>query len=423
MVNSGSESDQELNEKLREIRDAVRHTVSDAQHNNPHELGAWAAVSRFLYYVLDLEPDALRYIRLHTEIFNGEPLNSLVFSGGTPEQDSINRYGYAALIEGLPESAILEEPDLPPFSSPLFQDGKQPMAGVPIQLGFDISGRRITPDLVRYQSYFRNLHSLGILAEIEKRTEDDRFVFFEIGAGYGSLAYQLAKRNRGRMSCIIVDLPLMLIFTACYMAVNLPDLNVFIFDPANPDARPDTKIHDLILVPNYRLDVLEGIDGIDLAFNSLSLQEMAETQIDEYLDFMKRHVRGGFYYHGTFVLFKEDTVNRTQNIAAKISESFAIHPSFDFFTSTLWKKARSGAHGWPVTLPYEFYATQKDQSPSFPRNAKLRIRLADGANADVTMDGQIVYPTVRDATVARSSGIVMLGKRIVRRILRIMKWR
>jgi hypothetical protein len=83
----------EMLDKLEVLRDTVRRIVVDSQRNNPYDLEKWESISRFLYYVLDLSPDSLSYVRLHTEIFNGEPVNKLLFSDGASEQSFLDIHG------------------------------------------------------------------------------------------------------------------------------------------------------------------------------------------------------------------------------------------------------------------------------------------------------------------------------------------
>ncbi len=420
MNNINEENKYKTNEKLISIRDSVRRIVLDSQKNNPYPLDTWEYVGRYLYYVLDLGSDSLRNIRLHTEIFNGEPVTSLLFSGSADEAMMASRYGYHHIIQDLPEHLILEEPDFPAFQHELYEPGPNAHAARLGHIGFKIQNRRLTPDIVRYQMYFRNLYNLGIIEEIEQRTENDRFVYLEIGAGYGCLPYQLLSRNRGRLSTIIVDLPLMLIFTACYLAVNIPDLNLYIFDPDRPNERPDPNVHDVILIPNYRLDLLKDIDGIDLAFNSLSMQEMDEMQIDDYLDFLAGKVRGGFYYHGTSVLYGEGTETSTQSIVSKIADRFDIKPSLEFFKGVAYEKAKQGAHGWPVTLPYEFYALSKSKEALVPVAAHLRVGLTDGTWGDVTLTGEIIQSGAQTAHQMANTPSIGLLRRGLRKLGRIL---
>tara|TARA_R110000868_G_scaffold4155_51_gene25692 strand:+ start:1417 stop:2673 length:1257 start_codon:yes stop_codon:yes gene_type:complete len=408
----------EMHGKLEVLRDTVRRIVVDSQTNNPYELGAWTYVSRFLYYVLDLSPESLAYIRLHTEIFNGEPVNKLIFSNSASEQSFINTHGYDAILKDLPDDLILEEPKLPEFRHSLFADHPPPFAGQPVPLGQAVSGRQLTPDLMRYQLYVRNLYQLGFIEKMANAQPNDRFVFLEIGTGFGCLQYQLLSRFKNKMSAIVIDLPLMLIFTGAYVVANMPDVNVYLFDPDKPDIKPDPTVHDLILIPNYRVDILEDIEKVDLAFNSISMQEMDPKQITDYLEFLHRKVRGGFYYHGSMTLYEGDDPGTIDNVVGEIAEKFDIRPSLELFRKTAASYVSSSLVSWPINLPYQFIAVPSESTWKPPEDAQMRVTLVDYRQVDVKLSDGTGNGEVEQFTVASRPSIAM---RIARKLRNLVK--
>lgn len=408
-----AEQENNLDKELLRYRDTVRRIVKDSLVNNPYDLGAWTSVSRFLYYVLDLEPKSLRQLRLHSEIFNGEPLNTLLFSGSENEDVFRARSGYDAIVEGLPEEYLLEEPPVPAFENPLFDGHPTPGNGTPIQIGPRIGGRVQTPDLVRYQGYFGDLYRLGYLDEIAKRDQSDPFIFMEIGAGFGCIPYHLLKRFPKKLSAVVVDLPLMLIFTAVYLKTNLPELSVYLFDPDNPNELPDPQRHDVILVPNYRIDMLESLKGIDLAFNSISMQEMSDSQIVDYLDYLKRKVTGGFYYHGAMTVYPNDDPQWIKGIVGQIKERFNIYPSLHYFHSLAEQQLKAAPSQGPITIRYQFVALAEGAEKNINHKATLNITMPDFSRANVS----IFDPVLEPLAPPRRNHLVGRIKRRVKRLL------
>lgn len=269
-------------EELAQVRATVGAIVDDARERGIENGGAWDYVEKLLCYVLDLSPASLTQIRLHTEIFTGEFLNHLAFAirHADPEKAAVDN-GYAYATHGLPEAFHIGEPEIPGLHD----------------LGYRYRGHVVNNEVSRYQMYVANFARAGFFDPPTAGQQPGRTVFLQIGPGYGAMEHHLLRIAKGRVASIIVDLPLMLLFSSCYLTINNPGLRMLIHDPADPRPITDADLaaYDVIFVPHYRLDLLAPITRIDYAMNNYSLQEMSDQQITAYLDFIQPRLKQFFY--------------------------------------------------------------------------------------------------------------------------------
>lgn len=299
-------------ETLARVRAAVNAIVDDAKAREVRASGAWDYNELPLRYVLDLSPASLTQIRLHTEIFTGEVLNHLLYAvrHEDPEAFAVGR-GYAYAVHDLPEMFHLSEPAIPGLHD----------------LGCRYRGRVINAELARYQMYLANFTRAGFFNPPERRGPGaERTVFFQMGPGYGAMEHHLLRLGGGKVVCVIVDLPLMLLFSACYLAINNPGVRMLIHDPADPRPITDAELdaYDVILTPHHRLDLLEPITRIDYAMNAYSLQEMSDAQISAYLDFIAPRLENFL-----FVEFHERPEH--PRLRPALSQRFKLAPSPAFY--------------------------------------------------------------------------------------------
>ena len=95
---------------------------------------------------------------------------------------------------------------------------------------------------------------------------------------------------KDKVAFIVVALPLMLLFTGCYIATNNPDAKIFIYDPDDPSTHniTDQTLQEfaLILLPNHQLKLLNNIESIvqfkqDLKNNKASFVNPKTKKVDE----------------------------------------------------------------------------------------------------------------------------------------------
>lgn len=113
----------------------------------------------------------------------------------------------------------------------------------------------------------------------------------EIGAGYGSVAYQLLKKLNIKQYTIC-DLPENLFLSSYYLQVNFPDRNS-IFVTKNKFTIKHSADFKFLIPP-----FLEKIpEKFDLVINSFSFQEMNLKSVKTYFDYIKQHLTDdGIFY-------------------------------------------------------------------------------------------------------------------------------
>jgi hypothetical protein len=265
---------------------------------------------------------------LHTEVFTGEPLNQLIFSTPASDGDSYaETIGYKFFTENLAED---------------FHIGEPPLSGR-LKVGTPYNGRLINQDLARYQMYVGWLATTGLLDVDDGRKR----LFLEIGPGYGALPFHVSRLRPNGFTSIIVDLPIMLLVSAAYIATNRPNARIHIYDPVDPTPidREKAEQYDFIFMPNYRMDLLSEITGIDIAFNSLSIQEMETKEANSYINFISERLKGLFFLH--FNDFAKPPL-----LVERLRDRFRVYPDRDCYSDYL------GPSKTPTTAL--FYAATHD---------------------------------------------------------------
>ncbi len=275
----------------------------------------WEESVIYLNYVRELSDAELRLIRIHTSLVTGVPWfywghQPIRFASTDAEREATPMIQlYRGLTNGLPEAYWTDEPA--PNHPTRF-------VGLPYQ------GRLITDDVVRYQRAVTNLYNAGLLAAVAGR----RRLFVEIGAGYGGLAHQLGRMIEGDAAYVIVDLPEMLFFSAVFLRLNNPERRIYVYDKASFAPEQLDHIiasHDIVLLPHYLLERLSSFPTIDVAINTLSMQEMPDAQVRAYCEFLARHLHGWFYNEN----FTRHIYNAelTADLFDTLAENFAMLPS------------------------------------------------------------------------------------------------
>jgi putative sugar O-methyltransferase len=265
----------------------------------------WQRFTNVASYLWDLSPDSLLRIRLHTEVFTGEFKTDLL--GAMARIDGSNfarQSGYTYYTEDIPEEFWLSEPEV---------------AGIG-QLGPNFEGRIINGEIARYQGYISNFYLAGMF-------DTGPGVVLEIGAGYGAIGHHLLRLARGRTTYVIVDLPLGLLTVGAYILTNMPDARIAAYDPATPQFWTDESLreYDVVLVPHYRLDTLQGVRRIDWAVNTISMAEMEPETINGYLDFLAARLQNGFFFQN--YEWREDGGSLRALLAARLE----VVPHVDYW--------------------------------------------------------------------------------------------
>jgi hypothetical protein len=268
-----------------------RHRLSAAIH---FPQAVWSLEDAGLYdgfrAILSRDPQVLNHLRLWSQNFTGYRLLSMEPAAGRPfpRPEEIG----AAADQKL--QALGAAPDrwvgsylriagrLPPELriSPPRQLG---------EIGWDVDGRTVSYDTYVYLERLAVMHECGVLDRLRRIAAAGRTPYLvEIGGGFGGLAYYLAGIVP-QARIVIVDIPESLIFSSLYLSLLLPDRTHVYASPraARESLAPDTP--GCTFLPNYMYDrLVETGPKFDLAINTLSMSEMAASQVEYYCRGLKQ---------------------------------------------------------------------------------------------------------------------------------------
>lgn len=301
-------------ERIKQARNCVVGQLAERAERFPAfgPVYPWTLVNRAQSYVFDLPPESLRRIRLHTDAMNGtlgayEYQHSPFLDGATYCRDT----GYLFLGEGVPMDKWAREYDLPGMEE--------------IKFGVQYEGLTVGNLTGPRQQNICNLYRL-------LNGKEDRLIFLEIGAGYGSFALD-ARRILPDCAYVIVDLPETLLYSAAYLSAHRPDLRAYVYapgdDPAEVLANPDS--FDLAFIPNYLAPAIEALPHIDIGFNSISFPEMAEETVRQYLSLVAPKLRRFFMS----VNYRQPADVKHIGVDNLLAERFHLFPAPEDYRSQL----------------------------------------------------------------------------------------
>lgn len=237
----------------------------------------WTDFCSFFEYLIDLPARHFARLRLHTYHLTGDNYQTYYLGN---RRAFLDYWGHHLAVEDLPPRLVIEEP--------------------PGGIGFRLDdGRFVSQDVARFQRAIATLHRHGALGFLDRDAAGGaRPTVLEIGAGYGGLPLHFGRFAPG-CRYVVVDLPETLLYSAAYLALEAPDRNVYLYDPATFDPAmllDERSPVDVFLLPDYRLGALEPLDlAFDLVLNIASMQEMRAEQVERYLGWIGRTCRGVFY--------------------------------------------------------------------------------------------------------------------------------
>lgn len=323
----------------------------------------WKRCETALSYVWELGPESLSRIRLHAELFNSESMHELFF--GFPNRDGkkvAKSSGYAFVTEDIPERFHIGEPPVPGLHA----------------LGAEWNGRALNKDLARYQTYLSNFYRTGMFAG------DARKTILEIGSGYGAIPCQLHTLMPGRITTILVDLPLLLLYAASYILTRHPGLRVYVYNPDAPEPLTDESLsrYDLVLIPPHRLHLLEGISRIDYAINTVSFAEMPDEQLHAYFGFLRPRLHG-YLFSDNYEWGKEPPLRHL------LAKYFTLTPSVES-----WEHRTVSAMRLPRPRNFlrMFFCTVRPEAATALDNIELRLPLPYRRKAKIRLGASIRMP-------------------------------
>ena len=123
--------------------------------------------------------------------------------------------------------------------------------------------------------------------------------------------------------------------------------------------------YDFVMLPNYLARSLDQLPKVDLMVNMQSFQEMATSQVEEYLNVGSR-ILSGYLYSNNIDRhpYNEEDVNITKSL----QKYFKLFPDPETYARPFLNSR--------VPWYYKFYfGIPKQSSRSFPEGAKIMIRI------------------------------------------------
>jgi hypothetical protein len=145
--------------------------------------------------------------------------------------------------------------------------------------GFRIDEGLCNIDTLKFYEALIALERGGVL---EQFRAGKRRVVIEIGSGWGGFGYQF--RTLFPNTCyVLVDLPELFLFSAVYLMTLFPSARVAFWDNARPLQPHEIPDYDFVFVPHGAFQGM-ACDGVTLAINMVSFQEMTTAQVAGYAD-------------------------------------------------------------------------------------------------------------------------------------------
>ena len=275
----------------------------------------------FMDYVFDLSPENLAKVRQHTALFNNMwPLTDLCkynFYGKNEEQLRNLSFvrKYLELTSNIPEKFHFSEPFTDPISK---------------HISAEVDGKLLSRDGLGFQNTITNLYNLGVFSNLESKSGLVKII--EIGAGYGSLAYQIGSKLENKVCYFIIDLPEILLWSGAFLTVNTPLDEIYFYDPSNYSAE---NLGDMIgkyryiLLPHYRIDDLKNCSPFNLVINIVSFQEMRTDQVRNYMEFSKQNLDGYIYSDNQPKSPRNEEIE--DDVEKELGEYFSLFPQSGFY--------------------------------------------------------------------------------------------
>ena len=146
--------------------------------------------------------------------------------------------------------------------------------------GHIIDGEIFNLDTLKYFEVFTVLERGAVLQEF--RSQAERRLVWEIGAGWGGFPYQF-KKLCPNVTYVITDLPELFLFSATYLMTTFPGARVRFYGEVPPDQLFDGwQQYDFIFVPDTFHHIVRP-ERVDLTVNMVSFQEMTTDQVTAYV--------------------------------------------------------------------------------------------------------------------------------------------
>jgi hypothetical protein len=158
--------------------------------------------------------------------------------------------------------------------------------------GHEIDGALYNVDTLKYFEVLIALERGAVLPGLRERAE--RATVWEIGAGWGGLAYAF-KTVLPDTTYVVSDLPQLFLFSGTYLQTVLPEARIaWLHDEAEVAAFGAWDDYDFVLTPHFALEALRP-PHLELTMNTVSFQEMTTAQVTGYCE--RSHALGAPYLY------------------------------------------------------------------------------------------------------------------------------
>ena len=147
----------------------------------------------------------------------------------------------------------------------------------------------------------RLIRCIYYLSQIKKNTDlqyDQRFIFLDLGGGYGCLTrliLNLFHNSKG----ILIDLPETCLLASYYLTKNFPNKKIKYLCDIKMNEKLDNKFFentDLLIIPTTLINLIPD-HFVDLVINTASLGEMSIEYGEFYMKNINRITKKYFYSH------------------------------------------------------------------------------------------------------------------------------
>jgi hypothetical protein len=238
------------------VRERVLALLDEGAASATRPSEYWVTELGTLEYLLDASPLIVNELRHHTYPVTG--IRPYDYRSGKDSKRFADKVAMLTELAGGDHLLVPESPALGGF-------------------GHELDGRLYNVDTLKYFEVLIGMERAGVLGAL--RGAEQRPCVLEIGAGWGGFAYQL-KRLFPAVTYVIVDLPLLFLYSATYVETVFPEATTWYWERPG-DERSIPADADFAFVPYFALEGLE-LDRLDLTVNMVSFQEMTEAQVKAY---------------------------------------------------------------------------------------------------------------------------------------------
>ena len=159
--------------------------------------------------------------------------------------------------------------------------------------GHKLSKGLANVDTLKFYETLIAMDHAGVLEPFKEDAGKER-IALEIGGGWGGFGYQF-KQLFPEVTYIIVDLPQTLLFSGTYLKSLFPHADIYIEDPTDNFEDFNLGEYDFLLISAPSAKRL--VKRIDLAINMVSFQEMTDSQVFNYAQWLKTIETTKLYSH------------------------------------------------------------------------------------------------------------------------------